>query len=280
MPELRTIPRTPISSLVPSSIALPLGFEDSRAMDAHVRRNRVAWEAASSKHVREHRELLAQARARSSLADCELQILRPLLRSSPSVVHLQSGHGLDDIALAALGARWVVGVDFSAVAVTAAQQRARELAASCHYVVAVVPGVPLRSRCADLVYTGKGALIWMPDLAAWAADAARLLRPAGHLFVYEAHPAVPLWTWDEDQPRIRPDRSYFGRCHDNDTFPARGAVEWQWTLGQIINAVIAAGLEVLHVGEHAEPFWWPQGIQAAAWQGRLPNSFTLLSRRR
>jgi hypothetical protein len=45
---------------------------------------------------------------------------------------------------------------------------------------------------------------------------------------------VTLWTWDEDLPRIREDRSYFGRSHVNDTFPARGAVEWQWTLGQIV----------------------------------------------
>jgi len=43
--------------------------------------------------------------------------------------------------------------------------------------------------------------------------------------------------------------------------------------------VVSAGLEVLHVGEHAEPFWRPDGIEAAAWQGRLPNTFTLLARR-
>ena len=249
-------------------------------MDPQVKRNRVAWEAASQKHVREYRDLLDQATNQSSLAPCEREILRPLLAPSPGVVHLQSGHGLDDIALAAAGARWVVGVDFSEVAATAARRRAQELGAACRYVVAEVPGVPLRSQCTDLVYTGKGALIWMADLAAWAADAARLLRPAGHLFVYEAHPLVPLWTWDEDQPRIRPDRSYFSRSHQNDTFPARGAVEWQWTLGQIINAVISAGLDVVHLDEHAEPFWRPQGVEAAAWQGRLPNSFTLLARRR
>ncbi len=81
------------------------------------------------------------------------------------------------------------------------------------------------------MYTGKGALIWMPDLAGWAREVARLLRPAGYLFIYEAHPAVILWTWHEDRPRIREDRSYFGHSHVNDTFPGRGAVEWQWTLG-------------------------------------------------
>jgi len=42
--------------------------------------------------------------------------------------------------------------------------------------------------------------------------------------------------------------------------------------------VISAGLDLLHVGEHAEPFWRPGGIDAAAWRGALPNSFTLLAR--
>jgi SAM-dependent methyltransferase len=248
-------------------------------MDPEVEANRTAWEAASEKHVREYQDLLLQATRHTSLLECELDLLGPLLVSSPVVVHLQSGQGLDDIDLVAAGAKFVVGVDFSKVAATSAQRRAEELGVACRYVVAELPGAPLPSECADLVYTGKGALIWMRDLDAWARDAARLLRPAGHLFIHEAHPTVPLWTWDEDEPRIRPDRNYFGRCHVNDTYPARGAVEWQWTLGQIINAVIFAGLDVLHVSEHAEPFWKPEGVAAAAWRGRLPNSFTLVARR-
>ena len=240
-------------------------------MNPEVELNRAAWEIASEKHVREFQDLLVFARDRSSLTESELELLRPLLRSAPAVVHLQSGHGLDDIALVAAGARVVTGVDFSAVAATSAQRRAEELAVACRYVVAEVPGVPLHDACADVVYTGKGALIWMRDLDAWARDAARLLRHGGHLFVHEAHPAVPLWTWDEDEPRIRPDRSYFGRCHVNDTYPARGSVEWQWTLGEIINAVISANLEVLHLAEHPEPFWRPEHVDAAACPGTTPQ---------
>lgn len=239
----------------------------------------MAWDDASQKHVREYSELLAQARDQTSLVPHERKILLPLLQSASCVVHLQSGHGLDDIALAAAGAVRVIGIDFSEVAATAAQRRARELASACRYVIAEVPNVPLATGCADLVYSGKGALIWIRDLAVWAADVARLLRPGGHLFLYEAHPMVPLWTWDEDQPRIRPDRSYFDLWHENDTYPARGAREWQRTLGQIIAAVISAGLDLLQVRENAEPFWRPQGINAAAWSGRLPNSFTLLARK-
>ncbi|WP_344180492.1 class I SAM-dependent methyltransferase [Kribbella lupini] len=248
-------------------------------MDQEVARNRAVWEQASQKHVREYDELLAQAARRESLNADELRLLEPVLRTRPDVVHLQSGHGLDDIDLIAAGARRVVAVDYSVTAATAAQRRARELGVPAYYVAAEVPGVPLTPGLADLVYTGKGALIWMRDIDAWARGVATLLKPGGHLFVYEAHPAVPLWVWDEEQAGIRPDRSYFAESHVNDTFPANGAQEWQWTLGQIVTAVVAAGLEVRVLEEYPEPFWKPDGQEAAVWGGRLPNSFALLARK-
>ena len=249
-------------------------------MDAELERNRSVWERASHKHVREQAELLREARTGSSLVEAELEVLRPLLAARPMVVHLQSGHGLDGIGLVRAGARSVIGVDFSEVAAGAAQRRARELAAACSYVVGTVPGVPLVDACADLVYTGKGALIWMRDLSAWAQEVARLVRPSGHLFVHEGHPAVPLWTWDPDEPRIRADRSYFGTSFVNDSYPAGGAVEWQRTLGEMVTATVSAGFEVVSLAEHPEPFWRPGGVDAAAWGGRLPNTYTLLCRRR
>lgn len=110
------------------------------------------------KHVRQYGELLAEAAVGSSLTATERGLLREILCSSPQVVHLQSGHGLDDVALVQAGARSVVGVDFSQVAVRAAQRRADELGAACRYVAAAIPEAPLASGSADLVYTGKGAL--------------------------------------------------------------------------------------------------------------------------
>lgn len=248
-------------------------------MDPAVKHNQQAWDSASEKHVLEYAELLQVARDGSSLFARERELLRPMLRESPMVVHPQSGNGTDDVALIGAGARSVLGADFSAVAVDAARRRADELGVNCRYVLAELPGVPVRSGAADLVYTGKGALIWMSDIDAWARDLARLLRPGGHLFVYEAHPAVPLWTWDADETRIRPDRSYFGRSFVNDTFPAYGAVESQWTLGAIVTAVSAAGLGLMSLEEYAEPFYRWGGVDAAAWRGRLPNAFSLLARR-
>jgi SAM-dependent methyltransferase len=253
--------------------------EDHDGMDGAAEANRRAWESASHKHVREYDDLLAQARAGSSLNAVERELLTGILSRSPQVVHLQSGHGLDDAALVQAGAKSVIGIDYSTVAAWAAQRRANELGLACRYIVGMVPGVPLADGTADLVYTGKGALIWMAYLDVWAREVARLLRPAGHLFVYEGHPAVPLWTWDENAPGIRADRSYFARTHVNDSFPARGTTEWQHTLGQVVTAVIAAGLELLSLAEYPEPFWRPGGVSAAAWDGRLPNAYSLLARR-
>lgn len=249
-------------------------------MDPQVDANRQIWESASEKHIREYDALLAEARAGGSLVPSELRLLGPILARSPEVVHLQSGHGLDDVDLVRHGARSVVGVDYSQVATGAAQRRADELGLPLRYVSAEVPATVLGEGCADLVYTGKGALIWMADLDAWARDVVRLLRPGGHLFVHEAHPLVPVWSWDADEASVRPDRGYFAPSHINDSFPARGAVEWQRTLGQIVTTVVAAGLEVLVLEEYPEPFWRPDDLDAAAWRGQLPNAYALLARRR
>ncbi|MBA8794189.1 SAM-dependent methyltransferase [Friedmanniella endophytica] len=241
--------------------------------------NRAAWEAASTKHVREHDEMVEQLRAGGSLLPLERALLADVLATAPRVVHLQSGHGIDDAGLLAAGAGSVLGIDFSTVAVGAARRRAREVGLAADYVVAALPDVPLADGCAGLVYTGKGALIWLADLDAWAAAVARVLEPGGVLFVHEEHPMAPLWSWDPDVPRVRDDRSYFGTEFVVDAFPDGGAVVSQHTLGEVVTAVAGAGLRVRHLAEHPDPFWWPGGVDAAAWRGRLPNAYSLLAER-
>ena len=141
----------------------------------------------------------------------------------------------------------------------------------------------LRSASADLVYTGKGSLVWLADLDRWAAEVARLLRPGGTFFVYDAHPAAVLWERD-------PPASYFGGTRPNTSFPASAiarfggpdeppAIEHQWPLSAIVGALLSAGLVLRHLGEHPEPFWRPAdgSPPSAAWDGSLPNSLSILA---
>ena len=50
----------------------------------------------------------------------------------------------------------------------------------------------------DLVYTGVGALCWLPDIQQWARVVAALLRPGGRLHIREGHPIV--WTLSDPRP--------------------------------------------------------------------------------
>ena len=249
--------------------------------------NRRAWEIASRKYVEES-DAVQVAADHGTLLEVERELIASLVAQSV-VLHLQSGNGTDDADLCRLGATAVIGVDFSAVAAASAQRRADALDLPVSYVVADARVLPVGSACVDVVYTGKGALMWLPDLIAWAADVARVLRPGGHLFLYEAHPAAALWSRDEDQARVRADRSYFGGTRANDSFPASAierfspdsgdeAIEWQWTLGDVVSTILEAGLQLKHLGEYAEPFWRPGEVgTVAAWEGNLPNSFSLLA---
>lgn len=236
-----------------------------------------AWAEASRKYVREQDELLEQARDYRLFPQEEAVLAEDVVGAA--VVHPMSGHGLDDLALARLGAASVLGLDYSPAAVESAQQRADALGLPCRYRLTRLPATGLDDGVADLVYTGKGALIWVEDLPTFLAEMRRILRPGGAFYVYEAHPLVPLWTWEPEQIRVRDDRSYFAATHVNDTFPAGGAVEHQRTLAQVVTAVLEAGLAIEHLAEHPDPFWRPDGEQAAAWDGRVPNCFSLLARR-
>ncbi|MGB9483187.1 MAG: class I SAM-dependent methyltransferase, partial [Candidatus Dormiibacterota bacterium] len=106
-------------------------------------------------------------------------------------VHLQCHIGTDTISLARLGAR-MTGLDFS----PAALREARRLAAATNLDVDFVEAdlydavTALGIGSFDLVYTGIGALCWLPDIENWAAVVSDLLVPGGRLFIRDTHPML------------------------------------------------------------------------------------------
>src|SRR5215472_5746876 len=111
-------------------------------------------------------------------------------------VHLQCHIGTDTISLARLGAG-MTGLDFSPASLAQARRIAGLAGADVRFVEAAVydAAAALGPEPFDLVYTGIGALGWLPDIARWAQVVAGLLRPGGRLFIQEGHPM--LWALDD-----------------------------------------------------------------------------------
>jgi SAM-dependent methyltransferase len=172
------------------------------------------------------------------------------------LVHLQCHFGLDTLDLVRMHPTLeAVGLDFSAPAVEAATALAAELGldSRCRFVQSDVYGAAsaLGSESYDVVYTGKGAIIWLPDLPRWAAECARLLKPGGWLYLCEFHP-VGL-TLDRDHPGVKGDYFHVDveAYDDTGTYadPTAETVhnrsyEWNHPLSQVIDAVLGAGLEL------------------------------------
>src|SRR4051794_21948503 len=85
------------------------------------------------------------------------------------VVHLQCHIGTDTLSLARLGAR-VTGLDFSEPALAAARALAADAGATITYVRSELYRAldVLEPAAFDLVFTGIGALCWLPDVRRWA----------------------------------------------------------------------------------------------------------------
>ena len=110
------------------------------------------------------------------------------------LVHLQCHFGMDTLSWARLGAE-VTGVDFSEPAIAAARELSERSKTPGRFVVAnVYDAADVLREQFDIVFTGVGAICWIPDIEAWARVVAALLRPGGTFYMREGHPV--LWTLD------------------------------------------------------------------------------------
>jgi SAM-dependent methyltransferase len=177
------------------------------------------------------------------------------------LAHLQCHFGLDTLSWARAGAS-AVGLDFSGPAVEAGASLAAETGLDTRFVQADVYDAPeaLGGERFDIVYTGLGALNWLPDLPRWAETVAALLAEGGFLYLAEFHPIT--WIFADDDPIIELD--YFhdpegvsfgdgeqGSYADLDVPTRNNATrEWAHTLADVVSAVIGAGLRLELLSEH------------------------------
>jgi SAM-dependent methyltransferase len=223
-----------------------------------LRLNRQNWDERVGIHaVSEFYDLPAFRAGASTLRSFEHDEVGDV--SGRRLLHLQCHMGQDTLSWARLGAE-TVGLDFSGPAISTARTLAEdtELTARARFVVSDVYGAEetLHGQRFDIVYTGLGALVWLPDLDRWAKVVASLLRPGGFLYLVEFHPFTDMLGDD-------------GRTVEQDYFDAGGQeldypytytggpamtdtrqVQWSHPLGEVLTALAGAGLRLNFLREH------------------------------
>ncbi len=187
------------------------------------------------------------------------------------VVHLQCHIGTDTVSLARLGAATTTGYDFSPSALETARGLALDAGVNAEFVEGELYDAPdvLGTERFDLVYTGVGAINWLPDIRGWARVVAALLRPGGRLHLREGHPM--MWALDEgrDDDLLVTTYPYFETVEplvidsgpetytdgDASGITHTATAEWNHGLGEVVQAVLDAGLVLTGLIEHQECAW-------------------------
>lgn len=282
--------------------------------------NRANWDSRAPIHARGYGidRLLADPHALSDVVSFDRPRLGDI--SGLDAVHLQCHIGTDTLSLHRLGAR-LTGLDLSGESLAEARSLADRAGADIDYVQSDVYSAveALGGRGFDLVYTGIGALGWLPSIRRWAEVVAALLRPGGRLFIREGHPV--LWAcvaatvgpepedrsqqpWISGPGVLTPalELPYFEHAEPviwNDEFSYAGdepvgsptTMEWNHGLAEIVTALLDAGLQLTSLTEHDSVPWeaLPGLMEFDAATGeyrlrdrprRLPASYTLTAVKR
>jgi SAM-dependent methyltransferase len=183
-----------------------------------------------------------------------------------SLLHLQCHFGMDTLSWARLGAR-VTGVDYSPVAVAAAVRLAREVGIDARFLESNVYQASRKLRGHfDVVYTGKGALCWLPDLAKWARTVTHFLKPGGRFFFLEDHPISEVFEARPNSSRLVVKNRYFEREPLRDESPGtyaapdaklRNALSYAWIhpISDVLSSLVSVGLRVDALAEYPYTYW-------------------------
>jgi len=235
-------------------------------VDEYIRSNRNLWDEWAEIHAKGDWYDLASVRdGVDKLRPYEVEEVGDV--NGLTMLHLQCQIGTDSIAWARRGAK-VTGVDFSPRAVEIANRLAEDLGVDATFVCSDVLKLPeVLIGTWDVVYTSRGILGWLADLAAWAKIIADYLNPGGFMYLTDIHPIAK--TLDDTSPDLRITRPYWPRrapvaypvegTYADPTAKVSTPVKYLWThsTGELITAIAQAGLiiEFFHEFEWLDRPW-------------------------
>ena len=256
--------------------------------------NRAAWNEGAEAYEAGLSESIAFLKAGGqNFCPPELEFLQDLDKWCERAIHLQCAGGADTISLWNRGAKEVIGVDISDRMIEVAKAKSKAVGANANWIRSDILQTPVElNGTADLVYTGRGAICWIMDLEAWAKVIARLLKPGGSFYLFEGHPFSEMWTLEDETYVLDPEYGDYFKTESivsndwPDTYIGdlgRPEVELAkkyeriWGVGQIINALIDAGLTIKRVGEHPNLFWDRFPNMSPELVKKLPQTLSILA---
>ena len=244
--------------------------------------NRKHWDEVASVHGNSY-ELGSLLNGGHHLDPVQVKELGDL--TGKSLLHLQCHIGTDTLSLARLGAE-VTGIDISGESLKVAENLAARTRLCARFIQTPLFDLPevLHERF-DIVYTSIGVLCWVSDIDLWARTLAGYLKPGGFFYLMESHPFMnvfddeitglhvkyPYFTGGSptDWPGDYPDYS------DENYIVKHPSREFQWTVSEILNALLNAGLRISFLNEHDFLHW--KGLESmdrcADGYWRLPEPF-------
>jgi SAM-dependent methyltransferase len=264
-------------------------------VDEYREANQRLWNEWAAIHARsEFYDVPGFIAGRDTLYPHEIEALGEVRERS--LLHLQCHFGMDTLSWSRRGAR-VTGTDFSEVAIAQAQDLAKQIGADeARFVCSDLYALPqVLDETFDIIYTSRGVLGWLPDLAGWGEIVARYLKPGGTFFIHEFHPVFWLWDDADGVSEIRPTYPYF-RGSEPLRMEAKGSYAdptaeiqnkvnygWPYTFEEIVNTLIDNGLRIEWLKEHASMRHQGHPLMTQTDEGwvldggRLPTMFSILA---
>ncbi|WP_457582994.1 GNAT family N-acetyltransferase [Ensifer canadensis] len=240
--------------------------------------NRLSWNAATVAHNSHKGDQAAFFRnGGSTLYPEEIELLGDL--TGLDLLHLQCNSGQDSLSLARLGAK-VTGVDISDEAIAFATRLSSESGVEATFERADLfhwfDEAKTYGLAFDRVFASYGTICWLSDLGPWARGIASVLKPGGRFAFIEFHPFAmvfdekwsPRYAYAPKEPisesgvgdyvaasgtGLAPDGYEQGVVDFHNPHPS---FEFNWGIADVVQALIAAGLQIERLKEYPYANGW------------------------